>query len=740
MKRIFFAAIVALAPAAAAAQIVNTALPCSSANTYWPRGDFWAVSDPAGTNPIPIYFEPTGPVGNAQSPAIANFLAIRTAIMGSFSKWTQAACTGGTPNLAFKDAGNYTSGTGVGRNPGDTLDTVSNTYSSFTNVIYWVENSSDWKGDSLTVALTWSTSVPAFALSSGGQTTSFGAMLTSDMQFNGIDFNFRVNNNGTWLGCTAGTANCFDVGTVSLHEAGHFIGLYHVQCSDAMMYPSRPGTDVKTDLPNHEIAAVCAMYPPRSTTTPLATGETCNNNPTGCPSGDTCITPLDSGVAAGCTLTGFTPNNTCLLAWCAKMCVADSDCGEGHICHPLSGGGGNYCMPGLANAGVGTAGAWNWCQPCTSGDQCQNGVCITYRGYSYCASQCAGASSCPTGFTCTTIGTSRTCWPDSPANCQSPTNSPGIDDVCFQWNPPDTTTQQFNACLSGLMCVGFKQTEIIQNNQCLGYQEGDCDILCTTDSAYTCPALNPTPGTDRHMTCCFGLDAVTGECCLYGVDTSSSTGSCLTSGSASSQTAGGCFQIREEGESCVLPEQSVCDQGLGCFSKGNAAQSICYQKCPNGNECLGYQTCNSYTDPCNSNTTYQVCEPAPLVTLRGIGIECTTDKDCDSGYCYTDATSGQSACSRICTVATSFGCPGNIDIDGDGKPDGGFTCAPVSSPTGACWPKAGHAFAYVVRTTVGCCSAVGESVPVGDLALASILWAPIVGLWWRRRRQTSCRS
>jgi len=41
--------------------------------------------NPVATHPIPIYFEPTGPIGNAQNPPIGNFTAIQNAVMASFA-------------------------------------------------------------------------------------------------------------------------------------------------------------------------------------------------------------------------------------------------------------------------------------------------------------------------------------------------------------------------------------------------------------------------------------------------------------------------------------------------------------------------------------------------------------------------------------------------------------------------------------------------------------------------------
>ena len=71
-----------------------------------------------------------------------------------------------------------------------------------------------------------------------------------------IDWRFGDPDNpgGTRVGCDQGMNNCFDLGTVTLHESGHFVGLGHIDCQGAVMYKSALPSAALFDLTKHEMA------------------------------------------------------------------------------------------------------------------------------------------------------------------------------------------------------------------------------------------------------------------------------------------------------------------------------------------------------------------------------------------------------------------------------------------------------------------------------------------------------
>src|SRR5690606_29615465 len=119
------------------------------------------------------------------------------------------------------------------------------------NVVYWLESSAEWKADSLTLAITTN------------KVANNGVIITSDMAVNGADFSWRARNgSGVFEGCSQSGADgsrCFDIEAVALHEVGHFVGLNHVPCTDAVMYPQQTASGGPVVLSLHEQAALCAV-------------------------------------------------------------------------------------------------------------------------------------------------------------------------------------------------------------------------------------------------------------------------------------------------------------------------------------------------------------------------------------------------------------------------------------------------------------------------------------------------
>ena len=720
MKAFISACVVVFLPAVALAQIDNSALQCDPLRpTYWPRGDRWTPTAPlassAKNRPLGLYFQPDGPI---QSPSLS-MTTVRAAVMASFGKWASVDCgSGAHPDLAFQDLGTYAT-----RDGGDNVEA-----NQFKNVVYWVETAANWRGDQATVALTWNLALPTFAVDAERST---GGLLDADMELNGVNFNWRVRSGSTVSGCTAGTSDCFDVGSVALHEAGHFLGFNHVQCADAVMFPTGSGTGEVTALSAHEQEGVCRLYPPRPTsasgTVPL-TYEQCDPAATTpCAGDDVCIQSEDYKV-------------TYPLAWCATPCLDTADCPTAYICREQYVTGDTYCSPGVNfEGGVGDGGTappgggLAMCGACTSGDQCVSGLCVgDGTAHSICTDRCissAASTGCPTGFDClATDDGMEICWPqggpDACATTEPPADTSQLNELCYQVGYDDGGTkfsEWFQTCGAGLICVAFKARGFVYNDACATLQEGACVLYCSPDRP--CPSVDGSGTVSSQLTCCYGLDAA---------------GQCLGASVSEGRVHGGCFDLRQEGETCVGAEESVCEPGTGCYTFGDAAASRCYRECPLGSECDPSQTCAGPYQAVCAQATFSLCDPLAEAVLAPLGLGCTRSTECDSGLCQRH--SDDAACSRSCDLVTGAGCPGNVDIDGDGALDGGFEClALATNGAGRCWPRNGPVHPDGGTTTdippsTGCCSAVGTPVRVGDILLGALAWLPLVRVWRRRRR------
>lgn len=98
------------------------------------------------------------------------------------------------------------------------------------------------------------------------------------------------------------------------------------------------------------------------------------------------------------------------------------------------------------------------------------------------------------------------------------------------------------------------------------------------------------------------------------------------------------------------------------------------------------------------------CIVTPYSTT-GVGADCTTNTDCDSGTCGTEGA--DSKCTMSCAIGTAGVCPADLDCVSDGN--GG----------GLCFPAEGS----------GCCDASGHG------ASTSLLGIALVGLVLRRKKR-----
>jgi len=109
--------------------------------------------------------------------------------------------------------------------------------------------------------------------------TNTGQMLDADIEFHGWDGNSPPN--GYYLTCASspscgtpafGQTGCtsVDVASLSLHEAGHVVGLDHTcvypapynSCTaDSVMQPTIPSGTTRRNLGADDVAGICAIYP-----------------------------------------------------------------------------------------------------------------------------------------------------------------------------------------------------------------------------------------------------------------------------------------------------------------------------------------------------------------------------------------------------------------------------------------------------------------------------------------------
>ena len=150
------------------------------------------------------------------------------AVQKSFATWTAPDCT----VLKF-DAQGTTDRTDVGydqANPGQNI-----------NLIVWTF--ANWPYEAAALALTTTTYMP-----------STGVIVDADMEVNGQNFE--------WRALATPDSRYTDIQNVVTHEAGHFIGLDHVNDTASTMYPTAPYGEIsKRQLAQDDINGVCAIYP-----------------------------------------------------------------------------------------------------------------------------------------------------------------------------------------------------------------------------------------------------------------------------------------------------------------------------------------------------------------------------------------------------------------------------------------------------------------------------------------------
>jgi hypothetical protein len=387
---------------------------------YLPAGHRWA----SGSLPAPYCITP-----NATHTGLAQ-TALHNDVISAINQWRNTSQGGGISCTTY-DAIPSTAACSPVQSGSDGV-----------NNIFWQSN---WTLGSQVIGVTIST----FGGSCGTLTDGTGRMWNlsctqdADIQFNDRDY--------TWTDDGTGT----DVGSIAVHEYGHFIGLDHCNNNNtcnlgtAVMYAAYAGGEIRVPF-NDDVTGACALYPG----TMGGIGWPCSA--TGqCTSG-LCVNPTQGGYCSqtcGACPTGYlcgaNPQNTA-----QQVCIKDD--GLNHaLCQTCS---------GLPNS-------------CANGGQCVSGIpeptsgrCVTP-----CPNPAAMDGACPMYYGCYQRqgDPNHYCVPKS----QDCTNLMHFSQLMLGQNcDPTMATVQ---CATGLDCIG------ICSMTCTGApNQGSCP------AGYACATFN----------------------------------------------------------------------------------------------------------------------------------------------------------------------------------------------------------------------------------------------------------
>lgn len=473
-----------------------------------------------------------------------------------------------------------------------------------------------------------------------------------------FDTDMEMNNNVSWS--TNFAANTYDVESVLLHEAGHFLGLAHtVNVASAVMYPTVQLATSKRTLTTTDEADVCAVYPPTSTTGGQGVACTAQNQ---CNSGLVC-----EG-RSGAT---------------QKMCTQDcagsgASCPSGYACQASTDG--FACLPPV--------GAPDQCKFCQSNSDCSANLCLRFQnGVTFCSLSCTESSQCGSGYSCQMpdgfcVPTSNTCTNQctADANCATgytcvggtcvPRGAAGdpctVSGVCQQCNvctreTADNVTSFCRPCCGGGgqggFCNACSATSCATGNTCTTLI-GDPSSVCLPGSTLptTCQPCNSGQ-------CAQGLACVSGRCrapcnlqnpgtCAACFQNPQGSGSCACSD-----------ELAGVGEPCgsVSGTIAICQNGLACVGSPNTVcRALCdinqpIASCPTGQSCQQQST----VAVCMPGSAGSKCSPC---TNAG---SCNTGLTCYLGRCYEPCNVNISNTCATCVQTMAggagvCGCPDQV--------------------------------------------------------------------------------
>lgn len=180
---------------------------------------------------------------------------VKAAIDQGFNIWNSATCAdpSGAPSLHMTDLGTVTSTT-IGYDSGGDNESL---------IVFSFDDPPPGKEEQIADTLVSSR-------------VATGEILD-------VDIVVYAKNHKITVDGTSGD-NTYDLATIMVHEAGHFIGLEHSPDKDATMYAGY--SEDKHDLAADDVAGICAIYPPdgsRSTTAGVVKAIECGPGGPACP-------------------------------------------------------------------------------------------------------------------------------------------------------------------------------------------------------------------------------------------------------------------------------------------------------------------------------------------------------------------------------------------------------------------------------------------------------------------------
>jgi Matrixin len=451
-------------------------------------------------------------------------------------------------------------------------------------------------------------------------------ILRSRMAINGFQMRWFLGTTVPSSGCEEG---CYNLQKTVTHEFGHFIGYSHSKCTASVMVPRSAANDA-TRLSLHEtdVKSLCALRDDSQLSgSGYGVTDACPNTP---PQPHKRFFSCTSD--AGCS-DGLVCFNDGLQRYCDIGCTETSDCPSGEEC---GGDGAKHCQlvpakpaSGPTGSTANTSPSVDFCAPCETHANCGSGRCVKLSvsdDTGICSINCSTDAECGSAAKCsaTREGGEGVCVPND-RSC--------IATAAAARSQVNESCEGQDSCAPNLICVQLAQAAV-------------CLEECITDPRQ--PNVNKC-STDGYA--CYELDK--------------------------DKKFGACFKATaREGESCLLPDTSICGFTGTFVCAGTAAQSFqdaaCYKLCGStfGNTCSTEQTCLA-----NQGASVGVCTPLPVLTcpLADFGQSCAKSDECASGFC--GIRGGSQACSRKCDATLQSGCPKD------------FTCLSAGEGnTGFCWP------------------------------------------------------
>ena len=428
-----------------------------------------------------------------------------------------------------------------------------------------------------------------------------------------FDADMELNNGVPWSDTLA--ANTYDMESVVLHEAGHFLGLNHTASASAVMYPDVNFAASKRVLNALDTNDVCTVYPGDSG----AQGESCVMDGT-CTGGRVCRS------RSGAT-----------TKICTTVCTTSTSCTTGNTCQAA-----NMGMACLAQIG-----AADQCRFCQTGGECSSGLCLRFdTGITFCSLSCSDTAQCGPNYTCQMpegfcVPNAMTCTNQCTTPSECATGYLCTGGTC---TPRGNTG---DACTVSLVCNGCNVCTRESAASPLSYCRGCCAGMAGGGFCNACPnaacgaaeSCQPLssgassvclPGSSAPATC----QACNGSMCAQGL--MCSAGRCRSACNPQAPgTCTACFstgvcacgdEVAAEGEACGILGNTLAACGAGLACVGSTA-TVCRARCDvnQAGSCRVGQSCQLMNG-------VGVCVPG---TQGSTCANCTNTGGCSAGLtCY----------------------------------------------------------------------------------------------------------